>query len=84
MKPVRIQAVSVMVQMLVLLSGLTALFWYFREPVSRFFASTQSGSLGLILNGGILLLFLLGLGRIVWLFFSFAAEQRVINRFVQR
>ncbi|HPE61159.1 MAG TPA: hypothetical protein PLB10_12550 [Thiolinea sp.] len=84
MKSVRIRVAGVVIQMLVLLLGLAALFWYFREPVSRFFTSTQSGQLGLVLNGGILVLFLLGLGRIVWLFFSFAGEQRVINRFIQR
>ncbi len=74
-------------QILVLLSLSIGLMVYHKTWVLGFFQTThlgQAGQLGLILNGLILLLFLLGLMRIILLVLSYAREQGALNQFIQR
>ncbi len=42
----------------------------------------QVGNVGLVINGGILLLFLAGLVRLVSLFFRYSREEQMLNRFI--
>lgn len=84
MKPVKIRSYTTVVQIFILLFLIAGVAVYKKDVVIRFFETTQTGHMGLILNGMIILLFLLGLLRIVLLFLSFAREQGVLRRFIGR
>ncbi len=71
-------------QILAVLFLLTALGLFNKERLTIFFQTTKAGQLGLILNGAILLIFVLGLGRMVGIFLSYSREQDVLQRFVKR
>ena len=71
-------------QILAVLFLLTALVFFNKERLTVFFQTTKAGQLGLILNGAILLIFLLGLGRMIGIFLSYSREQDVLQRFVKR
>jgi len=83
-KPVKIRAYFTLFQVIILLGGLAALVWFNRQFVLEFFQLTQSNHLGLILNGLIILLFLLGLSRIMQLLFAYAREHSVLGKFLGR
>lgn len=84
MKPVKIRAYVTLFQVIILLAGLAAIVWFYRDFVLEFFQLTQSNHLGLILNGLIILLFLLGLWRIMRLLFAYAREQSMLEKFLGR
>lgn len=71
-------------QILVLLVLAAGLAVYKKEVVIQFFHITETGLMGLVLNGMIIVLFLFGLLRIILLFMSYAREQGVVNRFIGR
>ncbi len=84
MKPVKISAYFTLLQIIILLLLVGVLAWSNKGVMTNFFYTTQSGELGLILNGLIVLLFLSGLLRIMRVFFGYAREQDILNRFSQR
>ena len=84
MRQVKSRAILVLLQMLVMLALIAAATFYYRETWLPLYLTREAALLGLLLNGGVLALFLLGLLRILILFFSFAGEQRVLNRFIER
>jgi hypothetical protein len=71
-------------QMFVVLTMLLAFGFLYRQPVTVFFQTTQAGLLGLVLNGAILFIFLLGLVRMVFIFLAFSREQDALHRFIKR
>ncbi len=73
-----------LLQMLAVLGFLLAMIVLYREPVWVFFQTTQAGLLGLVLNGAILFIFLIGLVRMVFLFLAYNREQEALHRFVKR
>jgi len=73
-----------LLQILAVLSLLIGLVFFYREQVTAFFQTTQAGQLGLALNGAILLIFLLGLVRMVFIFLAYSREQDVLQRFIKR
>jgi hypothetical protein len=73
-----------LLQILAVLSLLIGLVFFYREQVTAFFQTTQAGQLGLALNGAILLIFLLGLVRMIFIFLAYSREQDVLQRFVKR
>ncbi len=73
-----------LLQILAVLSLLIALVFFYRGQVTAFFQTTQAGPLGLALNGAILLIFLLGLVRMIFIFLAYSREQEVLQRFVKR
>jgi hypothetical protein len=74
----------IMTQMLTVLFLLAALIMIYKEPVLQFFKTTQAGQLGLVMNGLILLIFLIGLVRMVVIFFKYNREQEMLDLFVRR
>ena len=73
-----------LLQILAVFSLLIGLLFFYREQVTAFFKTTQAGQLGLALNGAILLIFLLGLVRMICIFLAYSREQDVLQRFVKR
>lgn len=73
-----------LLQMLTVLFLLIALGLFHQARIAAFFQTTQAGQLGLVLNGAILLIFLLGLARMIVLFLAYSREQNVLLRFVKR
>lgn len=73
-----------LLQMLAVLILLLAVLIVYRDPVTVFFQTTQAGLLGLVLNGAILFIFLLGLARMVFIFLAYNREQEALHRFVKR
>lgn len=70
--------------MLTTLFLLVSLVWFNKNRVTAFFQTTQAGKLGVVLNGAILLIFLLGLVRMIWIFLAYNREQDVLRRFMKR
>ncbi|WP_319585730.1 hypothetical protein [uncultured Desulfobulbus sp.] len=73
-----------LLQILAVFSLLIGLVFFYRDQVTAFFQTTQAGQLGLALNGAILLIFLLGLVRMIFIFLAYSREQDVLQRFVKR
>ena len=84
MKPLKIRAYWVLLQMLVLLGLAGGLLFFYREQTVHFFRTTQTDMTGIVLNALIFGLFVLGLVRVMVLYFSYATEQRALNRFILR
>ncbi len=84
MKPVNIRSYTTIAQILVLLALVAGFLVYKKDVVIQFFHVTETGLMGLVLNGMIIALFLFGLLRIILLFLSYAQEQKVLNRFIDR
>ena len=80
----RTQYSLTLLQILAVFSLLIGLVFFYREQVTAFFQITQAGQLGLALNGAILLIFLLGLVRMIFIFLAYSREQDVLQRFVKR
>ena len=88
MKPVQRHCYTTLMLIVgVLVSALLGGVWFW-EPILHFFKTgqpTRSGvDIGLLLNGFILLLFLVGLLRMSWLLLDFAHEQSVVRKFAKR
>ena len=84
LKPIKTRYYLTLLQMLVLLFLLGFVALLNKEHVAQFFYATQAGQLGLVLNGIILLIFMIGLMRMILLFLSFTREQDVLLRFLKR
>lgn len=84
LKPLKTRYYFTLLQILLVLFALGAVILLNKDHVEAFFQTTQSGHLGLILNGVILLIFLLGLVRMLFLFLSFTREQEALQTFYQR
>lgn len=84
MKPVKARAYSSLFLIIGLLLLITILIFLFRDVLTPFFYSKQLGGLGIILNLAIVLLFLMGLIRMMALFLSYAHEEDVLERFIDR
>lgn len=88
MKPVQrhcYSTLSLIIGLLVLVLLAGAWFW---EPLLHFFKTGQTTRLGvdigIVLNGFILVLFVVGVLRMSWLLLDFAHEQSVIRKFAKR
>lgn len=84
MKPVKARAYASLFMIVGLLLLTSLLIFIFRETLTPFFYSKQLGTLGIVLNLAIVVLFLLGLIRMMVLFASYAHEEDVLERFVER
>jgi hypothetical protein len=73
-----------LMQMVIVLLLLVGLAVVYRGHAIAFFRTTQAGTLGLVLNGAILLIFLLGLVRMILIFLTYNREQESLQRFVKR
>ncbi len=77
------QSRSILIQMLLavlLLGGLDA---YFSDTLAMIYLSGQQTALGYMLNGMILMLFLLGIGRAVVLLLAYHREEQPLSRLLQ-
>lgn len=83
LKPIKTRYYLTLLQMLVILFALGALVLFNKETVTQFFYSTQAGQLGLVLNGIILLIFLVGLVRMILMFLGYTREQDALQRFLK-
>ncbi len=52
------------------------------ELLSQIYIENQVSNVGLVINGGIMLLFISGLARLVMLFFRYNREEQMLNRFI--
>jgi len=77
------QSQSIMVQMLVVALLLTGLAVYFSDTLAMVYLSNQQTSAGYALNGLIVVLFALALGRVLVLLYEYNREEKALNR-VQR
>lgn len=84
MKPVKARAYASLFMIVGLLLLTSLLIFIFRDTLTPFFYSKQLGALGIVLNLAIVVLFLLGLIRMMVLFASYAHEEDVLERFVER
>ena len=87
MQTIKTRCYLTVLQILILLFLIAGFILFNRDWVLSFFRTTHAGEigqLGLVLNGLILLLFLLGLVRIVLLLLAYAREQIALSQFVQR
>jgi hypothetical protein len=84
LKNINTQYSLTLLQMLLVLATMGGGLWFYQQPVFEFFNHTQAGLLGLILNGVVVAIFLIGLLRMVLMFISYSREQSVLRRFVKR
>ena len=84
MKPVKARAYASLFMIVGLLLLTSLLIFIFKDTLTPFFYSKQLGTLGIVLNLAIVVLFLLGLIRMMALFASYAHEEDVLERFVER
>lgn len=84
LKPIKTRYYLTLLQMLVILFVLGVLVLLNKDVVTQFFYTTQAGQLGLVLNGVILLIFGVGLIRMILMFLGYTREQDVLQRFRQR
>ncbi|MEB4592110.1 hypothetical protein VSS37_14050 [Candidatus Thiothrix sp. Deng01] len=84
LKPIKTHYYLTLFQMLAILLLMAAAVLLGKDQLLEFFHTTRAGMLGVVLNGIILLIFLLGLARMIWLFLSYTHEQGVLLRFIRR
>lgn len=84
LKLIKTRYYLILMQMLMVLLLLTALLFFYKDQLIDFFRTTQAGQLGLVMNGVILLIFLIGLARMIVIFLKYSREQDVLQRFVRR
>lgn len=84
MKPVKARAYASLFMIVGLLLVTSVLIYIFRDALTPFFYSKQLGTLGVVLNLGIIALFLMGLIRMMALFVDYAHEEEVLERFTER
>lgn len=63
------------------LAGIGVVVWQ-RDILTEIYFHNQLGQVGLVINGGIVLLFLTGLVRLVSLFFFYNREEQMLNLFI--
>jgi len=61
--------------------GLGLITWQW-ELLAKIYLNNQTSDVGLIINGAIIVLFLVGLFRLVTLFFFYNKEEQMLNRFI--
>ncbi len=71
---------SILIQLLVVILALIALASYFSDTLNMIYFSNQQTSAGFALNGLIVVLFLLGMIRVVWLLLAYDKEERALMR----
>ncbi len=84
LKNINTQYSLTLLQIVLLLAAIGVGVWFYRQPMMDFFAHTQAGMLGLVLNGVIVAIFLVGLARMIVMFMGYSREQAVLKRFVKR
>ena len=84
LKNINTQYSLTLLQIVLLLTAMGVGVWFYRQPMMEFFAHTQAGTLGLVLNGAIVVIFLIGLARMIIMFVGYSREQAVLRRFVKR
>lgn len=84
LKPIKTRYYLTLLQMLFVMFLLGAVLLFNKDNMTQFFHSTQAGQMGLVLNGVILLIFLLGLVRMVLMFLGYTREQDMLQRFLKR
>ncbi len=84
LKNINTQYSLTLLQIVLLLAAMGVGVWFYRQPMMEFFAHTQAGTLGLVLNGAIVVIFLIGLARMIIMFVGYSREQAVLRRFVKR
>lgn len=73
---------NILVQIAVLSAICLGVIVWQREFLYEVYFNHQVSNVGLVINGGILLLFLAGLTRLVSLFFRYNREEQMLNRFI--
>lgn len=84
LKPIKTRYYLTLLQMLVILFLMGLGILLNKEVVTQFFNTTQAGQLGLVLNGIVLLIFLVGLVRMIMIFLGYTHEQDTLQRFLKR
>ena len=84
LKNINTQYSLTLLQIVLLLAAMGVGVWFYRQPMMEFFAHTQAGTLGLALNGMVVVIFLIGLARMIVMFVGYSREQAVLRRFVKR
>ncbi len=72
---------SILIQLLVVIVVVIALGSYFSDTLRMIYFSNQQTSAGFALNGLIVVLFLLGMIRVVMLLFGYDREEKALQRF---
>ncbi|MEA3291814.1 MAG: hypothetical protein U9Q71_05860, partial [Pseudomonadota bacterium] len=73
---------NVLLQMLVVFVLLGAAIFWQRDFLHDIYFKNQVSTVGWVINGGILLLFLLGMFRLMQLFIRYTREEKSLNRFI--
>jgi len=73
---------NILLQIAVLGAMCAAVIVWQREFLHEIYFNHQVGNVGVIINGGIVALFLAGLVRLVRLFFRYNREEQMLNRFI--
>lgn len=73
---------NILLQIAVLGALCAAIIVWQREFLHEIYFNHQVGNVGVIINGGIVALFLAGLVRLVRLFFRYNREEQMLNRFI--
>lgn len=84
LRPIKTRYYLTLLQMVFLIFALIAVLLLNEDDVTAFFYTTQAGQLGLLLNGVIVLIFLVGLVRMILMFLGYTREQDILQRFRQR
>ncbi|OQX05525.1 MAG: hypothetical protein BWK73_33415 [Thiothrix lacustris] len=84
LKPIKTRSYLTLLQMLLILFLMGLGILLNKDAVTQFFNSTQAGQLGLVLNGIVLLIFLVGLVRMIMIFLRYTHEQDMLQRFLKR
>lgn len=73
---------NILLQIAILGALCAAIIVWQREFLHEIYFNHQVGNVGVIINGGIVALFLAGLVRLVRLFFRYNREEQMLNRFI--
>jgi len=72
---------SILIQLIVVVLAVIGLIGYFSDTLNMIYFSNQQTSAGFALNGLIVVLFLLGMMRVVMLLFAYDREEKALQRF---
>ena len=75
------QSERVLVQIILVLAVLVAIAIWQHEYLINLYIRNQLTQVGLVINGAILALFLFGMGRMIYLFVLYRAEEKALNVF---
>ena len=75
------QSERVLVQIVLVLAVLVAIAIWQHEYLINLYIRNQLTQVGLVVNGAILALFLFGMGRMIYLFVLYRAEEKALNAF---